>query len=155
MKKSPDPLVLEREVQIVKLRRQGHTWDEIAQQLGYADKSGPQKAYLRAAARVVQEDIQDIRALEAERLDNLQNAYWLDAMAGDVPAGTQVLRIMERRAKLLGLDSPIKQQVEVITYDASNISEHLRTIAAGLAYSHTQGQLDNGTSEAEPDTTGE
>ena len=34
-------------------------------------------------------------------------------MKGDFQAGTLVLRIMDRRAKLLGLDMPLKQEVVV------------------------------------------
>jgi hypothetical protein len=35
-------------------------------------------------------------------------ALWPAAMRGDVTAVTGLLRIMERRAKLLGLDAPVK-----------------------------------------------
>jgi hypothetical protein len=149
MAKSPDPEVLEREQQVVKLRRAGHTWDEIANLVGYAYPSGSRDAYMRAASRVVSEDVKAIRELETERLDNLLNAVWADAMTGDIPAGTQALRIMERRAKLLGLDQPVKIQAEVVTYDADSIESRLIAII-----SNTVGQ-DSGTSLSLAGTDGE
>ena len=157
MTKLVKPEVLEREQQVVKLRRAGHTWDEIATIVGYAYPSGAHDAYVRASIRVVADDVKAIRELETERLDNLLNAVWADAMTGDIPAGTQALRIMERRAKLLGLDQPVKIQAEVVTYDADSIESRLIAIIA-----NTVGQ-DSGTSlslagtdgEGEPTTTSE
>ena len=40
-------------------------------------------------------------------------ALWPAAMRGDVTAVTGLLRIMERRAKLLGLDAPVKSAAQV------------------------------------------
>ena len=44
----------------------------------------------------------EVRRLELERLDQLQLGLWLKACKGDVSAVLGVLRIMQRRAKLLG-----------------------------------------------------
>ena len=49
-----------------------------------------------------------VLALELERLDALTLAAWPRARAGDDRAIRVVLRIMQRRAKLLGLDAPLK-----------------------------------------------
>jgi len=43
-------------------------------------------------------------SIEQARLDVLQQQFWLNALAGDPKAGELALKIMERRAKLLGLD---------------------------------------------------
>jgi hypothetical protein len=148
MAKSPDPDVLEREQTVVRLRRAGRTWDEIATTVGYAHPGSAHAAYMRSANRVVAEDVKAIRELETERLDNLLNAVWADAMNGDIPAGTQALRIMERRAKLLGLDSPTKIQAEVVTYDANGINEQLARIIE-LASSSPPLPVDTRTIEIE------
>jgi len=51
--------------------------------------------------------------LELERLDAMQAAIWDDAMNGHLGAIDRVLKIMERRAKLLGLDQlDVTQQPE-------------------------------------------
>jgi len=49
-----------------------------------------------------------LRALELLRLDELLNALWDTAIAGDLKAVDRVLKVMERRAKLLGLDAPFE-----------------------------------------------
>ena len=54
------------------------------------------------------EGAEHLRTLEALRLDEIQAKIWDKAIAGDYRAVDRVLRIMERRAKLLGLDAPVK-----------------------------------------------
>jgi hypothetical protein len=109
--KTPTPQVLDRERQVTALRRQGLTWEKIAQQAGYKSPSGASEAYLRASARVVTEDVQTIRQLENDRLDLLFNAIWEQALAGDPKAVEACLKVMTRRARLLGLDTPPEHRV--------------------------------------------
>ncbi|MEU4228278.1 hypothetical protein AB0F17_28625 [Nonomuraea sp. NPDC026600] len=47
----------------------------------------------------------ETRELELIRLDRLQAALWPDAMTGDTTAARTILRVMDRRARLLGLDT--------------------------------------------------
>ncbi|NDC48861.1 MAG: hypothetical protein EBZ61_07260 [Micrococcales bacterium] len=103
--RAPKPQVLDKEHRVVSLRREGLTWDLIAKEVGYASPSGASDAYYRASYRVVQEDVEQIRHLENERLDFLFNAVWKSALEGDHKAVDSCLRIMARRAKLLGLDN--------------------------------------------------
>ena len=94
----------------VELRRMGKTYQQIAQLLGMA-KSSVHKAVTRALMDVQSEidsDAKLVLAQEMDRLDNLQYGYWMQAIKGDVPSGGQILKIMERRARLLGLDKPDK-----------------------------------------------
>lgn len=51
------------------------------------------------------------RQLELERLDKITKAldHWIES--GNMGAINTVLKAMERRAKLLGLDAPVKQDV--------------------------------------------
>jgi hypothetical protein len=53
-------------------------------------------------------DADELREIEANRLDRLFVVAWRRAMAkdGDLAAIDRALRIMERRARLLGLDQP-------------------------------------------------
>lgn len=44
--------------------------------------------------------------VELERLDDLNQIYYAKARAGDYDACALVIRLMERRAKMLGLDAP-------------------------------------------------
>lgn len=52
------------------------------------------------------------RDLDLKRLDELQGAAWPKAIEGNQQAILNVMRIMERRAKLLGIDAPIKVDIE-------------------------------------------
>jgi hypothetical protein len=67
--------------------------------------------YLRS---LVTPDLEEVRKLELERLDELQTAHWPKATNGDVFATQQVLAIMTKRAALLGLNAPQKVQTEEI-----------------------------------------
>ena len=52
------------------------------------------------------------RNLQMARLQDMVFALWPKVRAGDVPAVLALLRIMEREAKLLGLDAPTKVDIE-------------------------------------------
>lgn len=95
---------IEKERQVLELRRAGVTFDEIATRVGYADRGAAHKAYKRALARTLQQPAAEIRELEADRLDRLLVAVWARALRGDLAAVDRVIRLMERRSRLLGLD---------------------------------------------------
>lgn len=64
---------------------------------------------MRALKKTLQEPADEVRMLEVERLDSLLNGLW---QRRHVPEITdRILRIMERRAKLLGLDAPVRSDV--------------------------------------------
>jgi hypothetical protein len=100
----PSAEQIAREEHVLELRRAGVSFARIAEQVGVNDKSQAHKIYRRALARTLQEPAAEIRELEAERLDRLQVAVWTKALKGDLGAVDRVLRVMERRARLLGLD---------------------------------------------------
>jgi hypothetical protein len=125
MPKANDPEVLAKEAEVVKLRRGGLTWDLIAERVGYSHAASAQKAFERSLVRVVADDVNAIRALETERLDLAQSAIWGKVLQGDNPSISNLLRIMERRAKLLGLDQPTRIQAEVVTYDPDSVRAEL------------------------------
>src|SRR5699024_12051924 len=62
-------------------------------------------------AEVTKEVAEQLRDVEAARLDALQRAIWERAIDGDLSAMDRVIKIVDRRARLLGLDAP--QQVAV------------------------------------------
>jgi hypothetical protein len=95
--------LLERQTRVVELTHFGLTDDEIAAQLGYANRSGVWKARQRALNAQLAETVEEHRTLETMRLDALQNALWDAAMAGHIPAVREIRRIIEARCRLLGL----------------------------------------------------
>ncbi|MCG5495636.1 TetR family transcriptional regulator C-terminal domain-containing protein [Ectothiorhodospira variabilis] len=94
----------------VRLRREGASCGQIADHLQIS-RSRAHQLICEVLETLEGESITEgrqLRALEAERLDALQHGLWEAAVGGDMMAVDRVLRIMERRAKLLGLDSPAK-----------------------------------------------
>lgn len=93
-----------KRVRCVELAAQGMSYDEIATAVGYSGRGAAHKA-LSAALRAQQaEAVDELRALEIERLDALQRAFWDAALEGDLQAVDRVLRVIQARVRLLGLD---------------------------------------------------
>lgn len=135
------PETLEKERKVLEYRRGGLTFDLIAERLGYASASGAHKAYLSACNRIVYEDVVEVRKSEMDRLDIAQAAIWGDLTdTQNVDANTRarlvlaLIKIMERRARLLGLDMPTKAQVEVSIYDRDTIDDEVKRLEIGRAH---------------------
>jgi hypothetical protein len=105
----------EKRQQALSYRRAGMNFTDIARLVGYSDRRNAQKAVTRELADAPAEDVSVVRKMEVDRLDALLLSMWKKAMNGDGWSVDRVLRIMERRSRLLGLDEPMKQQIEVIT----------------------------------------
>jgi hypothetical protein len=101
-----------RQTDALSLRLAGKTFAEIAAELGYSDKSGARNAVMAALRENVAEPNAEMRALELSRLDALQAALWTKATNGDLGSVDRVLKLMERRAKILGLDAPPQKPAE-------------------------------------------
>jgi ABC-type sugar transport system ATPase subunit len=97
----------DREHKAVQLALAGATYETIAKECGYESKSGAWKAVNRMLARVDAENADALRTVEGSRLERLHLAHWPAALRGDVKAGALIVRIMERRSRLLGLDAPL------------------------------------------------
>jgi hypothetical protein len=118
----------QRESEIVELRTEGFVWREIAQRVNMST-AGVAKAYDRALTRIIAPSIERHRTTELDRLDILQRVYWQPAINGNLRAADFVLRVIEKRAKLLGLDAPIKIQTEVVTYDGTDLDAEVERFA--------------------------
>ncbi len=94
----------DRDLRVYELRTQGFTYDQISKELGFSGPSGAWKAYQRVRESLIFESAEEIRILELFRLDSLQYRIWQDALNGHIPSVNCILKLMERRAKLLGLD---------------------------------------------------
>jgi len=153
-KNAPEPEVLERENKIIELRRAGATWAVIAERVGYASASGAYNAYQRIAERVIRPNLEEYRDMELDRLDRLQMGVWAKALNGDSRAVDSVLRIIDRRTRILGLDAPkeVNLKAEVTTYDRNTIDAEVYRLITLLDGS-PQGALVSGTSATGTDTT--
>lgn len=96
-------LAASRRARAVELRTAGLTYDQIAAELGYANRGTVYRIVSEALKNQTVEAVNQLRCLEVERLDRLQLALWPAAMAGDVHAASLVSRVIMDRCRLLGL----------------------------------------------------
>ena len=105
----PDVVIqAEKQHQALQMVKAGYTLVEIAKKLGYAGKQGASELIKAALAQLVRVPAEEVRQLQLARLD-----LWLTKLEkkinkGDIKAIQTALRIEERRARLLGLDAPVK-----------------------------------------------
>jgi len=140
--------IAERRARAIALRAEGRTWDQICAELGYSSRAVACKDVSRALEERLKEQADQadhLRAVELERLDTLEREVWtvlrrrhvtvsggkLVADEDGIPlqddgptlaAVDRLVRIAERRARLLGLDSPVKvDQTGTVRYVIDNV----------------------------------
>jgi len=116
----------ERQAEALVLRKSGLGFAAIARQLGYAGPSGAYQAIMTALRAVTHEPARELVELELLRLDELLLGLWPDARRGNVTKIDRVLKIMARRAALLGLDAPWRvADVTAARRDAEQIAAEI------------------------------
>jgi IS30 family transposase len=89
------------------LRKQGWSYREIAKELGTSHQTIAKDlkkifdAYLEQSLEMRAYEV----SLEQARLDDMWQSVYADFRTGNMKAADQLIKIMERRAKLLGLDT--------------------------------------------------
>lgn len=106
-----DVEVANKQRQALQLRNLGASYETIAEQLGYADKSGAYRAVKAALDRAVIEPAFEQRQIMAERLDLMTRRCIEAFIQGDLDQVRNLLAIEKRRAELFGLDA--KKNIEV------------------------------------------
>lgn len=153
--------IRDRDAEAANLRSVGHSFAVIAEKMGYADASGARKAVYRVLDRNAWEPVEEARLLELARLDQLHRAAWHIMRTAPTPAMQlqavkSVLSVMERRTKLLGLDTPTRHerwnhQVETQAPE-SMFEEEINRLTRELAVlDQQQGRDAGGTSVSDPD----
>ena len=148
--------VRERQDRALHLRRQGLDYPAIARQVGYKTGQSARNAVLAALDRQPAEDAPVVRHIELERLDWLwqkaarqvdldhvmvsqgQVVQGVVDEAGKLAAIDRCLKIMDRRARYLGLDAPTRSRVEVVTEDV--VDAEIRRLEAELAAGGSPGR---------------
>jgi len=106
--------VAEMRVRVMDLRKKGLSFRAIGAELEIS-KTRAHTHYKKAMDELLVElqgEAKEVVALEISRLDSLMEAVMPKAEAGDLAAVDRVLKIQDRRAKYLGLDAPVRAQVE-------------------------------------------
>ena len=134
----------------------GLAWGEIARQLGMGDESTARKAFNRALKRIPAKDVELLRKLQSERLNDARRRVYTE-LAGrqeqvpdpanpgqtktvttrptieQVYAGVdRIVRIEVREANLYGLDAPKKSEVMAAVMGQAMTPEELDVQLARL-----------------------
>jgi DNA-binding Lrp family transcriptional regulator len=104
-----------RECDAVEMRRQGRTYQQIADALGVSRRTAWRRVQAALAERA-RETVGDRDALIGEQLayiESVLDGHLPKAVRGDARSAEVVLRALERHARLLGLDAPVRHDVQV------------------------------------------
>ncbi len=139
-KKRLSPQTVERRLKAkkaVELRLAGASYGQIAERLGVTP-SGAWRMVARELERVekgVEESAKELRRMELMRLDRMMLGLWQDAITGNAPSVDRILRIMERRAQILGIDAPDKHEVEIVS--RQELEEKVRRLVTRTVVTET------------------
>lgn len=97
------PLAAERRARAIELHRRGLTYQQVADEMGYANRGTVHRIIKTALEDRVADSVDELRMAEVDRLDALQAALWTRAVRGDGRAVEAVLRIIDARCKVLSL----------------------------------------------------
>lgn len=89
---------------ILELRVRGFSFDEIAQQMDYKSGKHARTAYERLMQKHEAEDAHNLRQLQAERLEMAWRGLAPKIQQGRERAVEVGMKVMERQAKLYGID---------------------------------------------------
>lgn len=107
-----------RRAQLVELHIKGRNFQEIADALGYGSRQAARADWQRALALARTEGdatLEEARAFELARLSAIDRRAWDHAELGEIKALEILLKVSDRRAKMLGLDQPVKHE---LSFDA-------------------------------------
>lgn len=105
-------LAAARRVRAVELKTSGYTYAQVADELGYSSRGTAYNIVTKALREQTAEAVADLRDLENARLDALQVALWDAAIDGDVSAVVAVVKIVQARVHLNGLE-PVRDGIQV------------------------------------------
>ena len=150
------------DAEALELRNTGMTFKAIGEQMGCSAPGAFQRCQ-RALAMIAAPAVEEHRRIELAKLDLLElkaievldrkHVYVsqggkiiydgpekLEDDAPTLAAINSMLKIQERRSRLLGLDAPVRQQIEVTTYEGGGeIERELSRLAVLLASSEGGG----------------
>lgn len=134
----------ERKRNALELRLAGASYRDIAQALEVSPATALQDCK-EALADIPAQQADEMRTVELSRLDRLQRAVWPRAIKGDLQAVDRAIKIIDRRAKLFGLDAP--QQVQITANDIdldAAVDKMLRVAEMALEKEKSNHLVDDG-----------
>jgi len=123
--KGSKQLAAARRLKAFDLRKEGESFRKIGLALNISHvQAGRDVAEIMAGLIAqTQKEAATFREMETARLDDLQKALWSKALAGNCRVVEVLIKLMERRAKMWGLDMPTKiaptDPTGLVMYDAA------------------------------------
>lgn len=116
----------EREItkRCLELRLAGATYEDIGDVVG-RHKANVYRRIKKAIQEIPKSEVDELRALESERLSRVQRSVWRQALEGHLGAVDRVIKISERRSRLLGLDSPQRVDLEASSVDIDAVARDI------------------------------
>src|SRR5699024_1010607 len=138
----------ERKKNAVELRLAGASYRDIGNALGCSTVTAMNDCK-EALAEIPMQQADEMRTVELSRLDRLQRAVWGKAIKGDLQAVDRAIKIIDRRAKLLGLDAPQQVQITANAVDLdATVDKMLRVAEMALQQTAAEDEFDD---EADPE----
>jgi hypothetical protein len=123
----------DRETRAILLYSSGLTLEEVAQQLGYANHSGAQKAVMRGLKKRAQETFEARDEMIAKQLEIIRVCVrgQMPAVAkGNQRAVEVLVKALDHEARLLGLYAPVKADVKITDALQAEINDLVEVMAA-------------------------
>ncbi len=148
---------VEKQRRAVELRMAGHTWQTIADTLGYSNHSSAIRAVEAALVKTLEPAADSFRALTLERLTKVIQVFWPMMIQGDYSAARTVMQASSDIRKLMGLDSPvqvehggngipIQHEVSQVSIEIGDVTEALKVLAdIGAVRLEPNGHQTNGS----------
>jgi hypothetical protein len=143
----------ERDARACEMKSRGASYQQISDSLGYGGRGNAYRAVQAALAEIPLESAEELRRIQLQQLDQL-TAEALAVLEAGQPMVTQsgrivvdddgqvlpdltiraqaltiLIRVHDRRAKLMGLDAPVKAEVITLDYLNARIAELSADIA--------------------------
>lgn len=103
----------QRREKALEARKAGYTYKAIGESLGITEQ-GAYKSVMRALSIInknIAETAEEVRTIELERIDNLFKVMYKQALKGNQGAVDRCIRLMDRRARYLGLDAVERKEM--------------------------------------------
>lgn len=100
----------ERLRRAIQLRLAGLRWDRIAQECGYSSGPAACIAVSKALKELNAESVEELRRVMGARLEHMLMLLWPDVNTKDLGSMSMALSVMDRMARLYGLESPLQIQ---------------------------------------------
>ncbi len=117
----------------LELRGAKVTFEDIAERLGYSSAQHAHRDVMKGINDLVETPAKEVVAEELAALERVQQTLWPLVRRGDLNAVDRLLRVMERRARYLGLDQPDRIQADITVFDgdvAKEIIDIVETLKA-------------------------